>query len=271
MHHIHPCTHTSTPIHSYTVYTHALTHHIQVHPCTHTPHTPMHACTHTPMHSCTHIHLHTFTHVYSHTLTLHVSAGHCPEQAMLFGILRWLWMMSFERYNRFVKQMCYNNHWPMESVANTYLKRAVAHYEQISKVKGLPTCTCTLFGKGCGWKDTEVPDEVVTAVFGMSPHSRPHPHSIPHPLPRSHPRPQNNSRCHSLVHVHRHTPPPVIHIQTHTHTHTIQESVIVAPNKRFVRDSSSTKGRIYVVLSSPRVKTFVVSEYNEGVGLLLLV
>lgn len=32
--------------------------------------------------------------------------SHYPDQAILFGILRWYWMMVFERYNRFVKNMC---------------------------------------------------------------------------------------------------------------------------------------------------------------------
>ena len=38
---------------------------------------------------------------------------HYADHTQLFGILKWYWMMTFERYNRFVKKMCHNTHWPL--------------------------------------------------------------------------------------------------------------------------------------------------------------
>ena len=37
-------------------------------------------------------------------------------------------MMGFERFNKFIKGMCFNKHFPMESVANAYIRNAAAHY-----------------------------------------------------------------------------------------------------------------------------------------------
>ena len=93
--------------------------------------------------------------------------GHYPEQTALFGILRWYWMMVFERYNRFVKRMCYNNNWPLTSIANTYLRRAAHHYEQVRACVGAPKCTCNLSGKGKPWRNP--PDVVIAFLFGMYP------------------------------------------------------------------------------------------------------
>ena len=92
--------------------------------------------------------------------------SHYAEHAALFGILKWYWMMCFERYNRFVKEMCYNNNWPFASIANTYLRRAAHHYEHIKSCLGPPKCTCRLLGKDHFWKGP--PDEVVAFLFGMS-------------------------------------------------------------------------------------------------------
>ena len=85
--------------------------------------------------------------------------------------------MSFERYNRFIKEMCFNKHWPMASVVNMYVKRAAAHYEKILKHSRLPTCTCTLFGKQTGWD--QPPDTIVHSLFGTS---QPHTHSYTHTI-----------------------------------------------------------------------------------------
>jgi len=55
--------------------------------------------------------------------------GHYPDHALLYGLLRIYWMMVFERYNKFIRDLCYNKHWPMASVANAYLRRAAASYK----------------------------------------------------------------------------------------------------------------------------------------------
>ena len=38
-------------------------------------------------------------------------------------------MMGFERFNRFIKGLCFNKHWPMSSVANAYLRAAAVDYK----------------------------------------------------------------------------------------------------------------------------------------------
>ena len=72
---------------------------------------------------------------------------HYAEHAELFGILRWYWMMVFERYNRFVKKMCYNKHWVLESIAATYKRMAADHHLRIAECLGSPKTTCELLGK----------------------------------------------------------------------------------------------------------------------------
>ena len=37
-------------------------------------------------------------------------------------------MMSFERFNKYIKDMVFNKNFPMASVANTYVRHAAAHY-----------------------------------------------------------------------------------------------------------------------------------------------
>ena len=77
--------------------------------------------------------------------------SHYPDHAELFGIIRWFvvhltrlflvltsfnlflplssfWMMSFERYNKYIKDLCFNKHWPMASVSKAYTFRAASHY-----------------------------------------------------------------------------------------------------------------------------------------------
>ena len=92
---------------------------------------------------------------------------HYADHTQLFGILKWYWMMTFERYNRFVKNMCRNTHWPLASIANTYVQRAADHYDQISSdVMSTPVCTCSLLGRNRVWKGIDVPDVVITTLFG---------------------------------------------------------------------------------------------------------
>ena len=89
---------------------------------------------------------------------------HYAGHAELFGILRWYMMMVFERYNRFVKQMCRNTHWVLQSIAQTYKRMAAEHHLQIAECLRSPKTTCTLLGRQDMWKDP--PDAVVTFLFG---------------------------------------------------------------------------------------------------------
>ena len=75
--------------------------------------------------------------------------------------------------------MCYNNNWPLASIANTYLRRAADHYRQVRAFVGAPKCTCKLLGKEKAWRNP--PDVVTTFLFGLYP---PPPHTYkykPHP------------------------------------------------------------------------------------------
>ena len=92
---------------------------------------------------------------------------HYADHTELFGILKWYWMMVFERYNRFVKKMCRNTHWPLASIANCYLRRAAHQFDRIANnLIPTPACTCFLLGKNRMWRDVNVPDVVVTSLFG---------------------------------------------------------------------------------------------------------
>lgn len=55
--------------------------------------------------------------------------SHYPDHAVVYGLLRIFWMMGFERYNKFIRDLCFNKHWPMASVANAYLRRVAGAYE----------------------------------------------------------------------------------------------------------------------------------------------
>lgn len=37
-------------------------------------------------------------------------------------------MMCFEQFNKFIKDMCFNKHYPMASVANAYMRNATSFY-----------------------------------------------------------------------------------------------------------------------------------------------
>ena len=92
-------------------------------------------------------------------------------------------MMSFERYNKFIKDLCFNKHWPMASVANAYSRRVAAAYQVphthhnqhidiiitnrqdiLESKEGIPQETCTLTGKERKWE--EPCDTVVRKMFG---------------------------------------------------------------------------------------------------------
>ena len=57
------------------------------------------------------------------------AVSHYPEHALLFGLLCILWMFGFERYNKFIRDLCFNKNWPMASVANAYVRRVAASYK----------------------------------------------------------------------------------------------------------------------------------------------
>ena len=55
-------------------------------------------------------------------------AAHCPvhyaQLARIFGVLVWLWLMTFERYNKKIKNLVGNKNYPISSLANALLKDA---------------------------------------------------------------------------------------------------------------------------------------------------
>lgn len=75
---------------------------------------------------CVHV-PHTLIHSYSRTL-IHPCTRY--------------WMMGFERYNKFIKDLCFNRHWPMASVANAYLRRIAAAYKVTNPNPMFRLCKC---------------------------------------------------------------------------------------------------------------------------------
>ena len=51
---------------------------------------------------------------------------------LFYSLVYRFWMMSFERFNKFIKDLCFNPRWPMSSVAAAYMGRAAAHYRVIT-------------------------------------------------------------------------------------------------------------------------------------------
>ena len=49
---------------------------------------------------------------------------HYHECARLFGVLKWYWLMVFERFNKKVKGLIGNKNHPETSVANAMLRDA---------------------------------------------------------------------------------------------------------------------------------------------------
>ena len=43
---------------------------------------------------------------------------HYPQLAMLFGVLKWFWLMVFERFNQKIKGLVGNAKFPISSVVN---------------------------------------------------------------------------------------------------------------------------------------------------------
>ena len=49
---------------------------------------------------------------------------HYPELAKLFGVLKWYWLMVFERFNKKIKSLVGNKNHPLKSVANAMIRDA---------------------------------------------------------------------------------------------------------------------------------------------------
>lgn len=76
-------------------------------------------------------------------------------------------MFAFEAYNRYIKTLCFNNHWPMASVANSYIREANMHYKYLrdTPIADLHIqTTCILEGRKTRWKSP--PADVVSFLFG---------------------------------------------------------------------------------------------------------
>ena len=78
---------------------------------------------------------------------------HYPDLALLFGVLVWYWLMTFERYNKKLKGMVGNNNYPTASLANALLRDAAACYHDWKhKHSRLVSSTVTkLVGKQSLW------------------------------------------------------------------------------------------------------------------------
>ena len=91
----------------------------------------------------THKYMHTHTHELSLSLSLSLThcdncskgvvskddippCGHCfvhyPQLTRFFGVLKWFWLMAFERFNKLMKNLVGNKDHPLASLANA-LKR----------------------------------------------------------------------------------------------------------------------------------------------------
>ena len=76
---------------------------------------------------------------------------HLPQLARIFGVLLWLWLMSFERYNKKVKDMVGNKNYPISSLTNAFLRDAAAqhHHWTFEKVcLGNPKSNAFIIGAG---------------------------------------------------------------------------------------------------------------------------
>ena len=74
---------------------------------------------------------------------------HHAEHTVKFGALRWFWMYSFERYNKFVKDNCRNTRFPRASVANAMNLNAASRYQDFKENDfdaGVPQDTVELQG-----------------------------------------------------------------------------------------------------------------------------
>ena len=67
---------------------------------------------------------------------------HCPvhygDASRIFGILEWYWLMTFERYNKKVKNLVGNKNHPISSLANALLKDAGRIFALLSPPSPFP-------------------------------------------------------------------------------------------------------------------------------------
>ena len=87
-------------------------------------------------------------------ICLLVPAIHCllhyADGAALWGLLRLLWMMSFERYNKKCKNLTSNKHRPFQSLATALVRDETARYHRWRKNKGVSGTPCKVAVKGRG-------------------------------------------------------------------------------------------------------------------------
>ena len=78
----------------------------------------------------------------------------------MFGVLPWLWLMTFERYNKKIKNMVGNKKYPISSLTNALVRDASAMYHQwtfetsLSQVEKSPACDARILGTGKIWVPT---------------------------------------------------------------------------------------------------------------------
>ena len=97
-------------------------------------------------------------------------ASHCllhyADAAGSHGVLKWYWLMAFERFNKLVKNSVKNKHHPMASVASTHLRDASARraeWADGSLRYTSPKCRCT--GVGRAWSpDGALLAELILAI-----------------------------------------------------------------------------------------------------------
>ena len=83
-----------------------------------------------------------------------VPAIHCllhyADGAAVWGLLRLLWMMSFERYNKKCKNLVSNKHRPFQSLANALVRDETARYHRWRTNRGVSSTPCKVAVKGRG-------------------------------------------------------------------------------------------------------------------------
>ena len=89
-------------------------------------------------------------------ICLLVPAIHCllhyADGAAVWGLLRLLWMMSFERYNKKCKNLTSNKHRPFQSLANALVRDETARYNRWRTNKGVSSKPFKVAVKGRGMR-----------------------------------------------------------------------------------------------------------------------
>ena len=82
----------------------------------------------------------------AHTLT------HYAEAAKTHGVLKWYWLMGFERFNKHIKNSVKNTNHPLASLSASHILNASARFADWADGtagSAKPDCACQ--GKGTGW------------------------------------------------------------------------------------------------------------------------